>query len=79
VDLVSPRVALASSPADEVDPRTADLLRERGIPLWITGREGAIIITFERGRARVLGWKSGRTLEFSPVMSPTSPERCGDG
>jgi competence protein ComEC len=79
IKLVGPHVALVSGPAGEVDARTADLLRERGVPLWITGSDGAIIITLESGRAEVLGWVSGRTMEFAPAAPSTFPERSGDG
>ncbi len=75
VRLVAPRIALASEPADGVPAATEALLRTRGIPLWITGREGAIIITFRGGRGHVLGWKSGRTMDFEP----TPVERSTDG
>jgi competence protein ComEC len=75
VDLVRPRIALVSAPSAEADADTEALLRARGISLWITGREGAIIVSVRGGRARVLGWKSGRTMEF---VAP-SAERNGDG
>ena len=79
VKLVDPRLALASSPAVEVAPMAEALPQERSIPLWITGTEGAIIITYQGGSAHVLGWKSGRTMDFRPAGATASGERSGDG
>ncbi len=51
--LVDPRIVLASDPAGAVPAATQALLHDLGVPLWITGREGAIIITYRAGRAHV--------------------------
>jgi competence protein ComEC len=58
--VVAPQVALVSGRPGDCDPRTAALLQELAIPLWITGEEGAIIITLDGGELHVTGWRSRR-------------------
>ncbi len=71
VSLVRPALAIASGGESDCDPATRDLLcYKQGVPLWITGQEGAIIVTFDGAKARVLGYRSGRAMEFSPSGSP---------
>ena len=61
LDRVRPAVAIASGDAEGVGRRTVRALRQRGVPRWITGREGAIIITGDGGGVRLKGFASGRT------------------
>jgi competence protein ComEC len=56
-----PRIALLSGRPGDCDPRTRALLDELGVPLWITGVEGAIIITLDGGKLCVTGRLSGRS------------------
>ncbi len=68
--LVRPKLAIVSGGEDDCGAETRDLVSyEHGVPLWITGQEGAIIVTFDEGKARVLGYASGRTMAFSPSGS----------
>ena len=67
VTQVDPAIAVVSGEEGDCDPDTADVFKYRGVPLWITGRDGAIIITVREGRAKVLGYKSGRSMEFVPA------------
>lgn len=64
---VRPAVALVSGREEDCHARTREVLRERGVPLWITEREGAIIVTLRQGKATVAGHASGRTMEFYPL------------
>jgi competence protein ComEC len=66
LDAVRPVVAVVSGREEDCDPRTEALLAARGVPLWITGEEGAIILTMQGGRARLTGYATGRVLEFEP-------------
>jgi competence protein ComEC len=59
---VQPRVALAST--TKLAPETRKLLRRRGIPVWTTGRDGAIIVQPRDDSFTVRGWKSGRAAEL---------------
>ncbi len=69
--LVRPKLAIASGGEDDCGADTRDLLSyQHGVPLWITGEEGAIIVTLDGGKACVLGYASGRTMAFSPSASP---------
>ncbi|MHC4480816.1 MAG: ComEC/Rec2 family competence protein, partial [Planctomycetota bacterium] len=77
VEVVGPAAAIVSGPEAHCDPRTRAILRERGVPLWITGRDGAIIVTFERGEASVRGFRSGRSLRFRPGAAAAARE--GEG
>lgn len=64
LDLTKPNVALASGPASDVAERTRRLLRERDVPLFITGRDGAVQVTLHEGKARARAFSSGREVEF---------------
>ena len=66
IDNVRPAVVVVSGEADDCPPETAALLGARGIPLWITGREGAIIVDVGRDGVRLRGHVSGRMMEFEP-------------
>lgn len=64
VACVAPALAVISGPAEGCDVRTRAILEAAGVPLWITGSEGAIIVTVRGGRACVRGWRTGRTTEL---------------
>jgi competence protein ComEC len=59
--LVRPAVAIASGTEQACDPGTRAALAEHGVSLWMTGREGAIMLEARDGRIALQGWKSGRT------------------
>jgi len=83
VGQVRPAVAIVSGEEGDCDRRTAALLRRAAVPLWITGREGAIIVELRRGRCYVRGYASGRTLWFVPsgasASGPGTQGREGQG
>ncbi|MCD6416637.1 MAG: ComEC/Rec2 family competence protein [Planctomycetes bacterium] len=64
LDCVRPAAALVSGTDEDLDPRTRDLLHERGVPLWTTSLDGAIIVGLLGAKGTVLGYASGRRLEF---------------
>ena len=70
VEHVRPCVAVVSGPEAECDARTRTILDERRVPLWITETEGAVVITLRGALAHVVGWRSGRSLEFEPGGPP---------
>jgi len=64
---VQPAVAIVSGTEQTCDPGTHDVLADLGVALWMTGREGAIIVEARDGRAVLRGWQSGRTETFLHV------------
>jgi competence protein ComEC len=66
LDAVQPAVAVASGRPDDCGPDTRGILHERGIPLWITGVEGAVTVTVKGRTATLTGFRSGRTMDLSP-------------
>lgn len=67
LDHVRPRAALISAGEARVEHDTERLLSERGIPVWLTGRDGATMVTFADGVVRIEAWKSGRSMTFRPT------------
>jgi competence protein ComEC len=74
VGCVRPRAAIVSGPAEGVGEQTYGLLRRAGIPLWITGTDGAIIVEFRDGLTEVKGHASGRSTRFRPGFRRTIPD-----
>ncbi len=69
VDRVRPEAVLVSGGEEDLHPETAELLRSRGLDPWVTGREGAIILTVRPEGATLRGHHSGRsaTLGAGPT------------
>ena len=65
VGLVRPAVAISSGGAEEC-AEAEEFLKRRGIPVWITGRDGAVIVTMRGGAANVRGHVSDRAMDFRP-------------
>jgi competence protein ComEC len=65
VDAVGPAVAVVSGRIEDFDPRVRRILEERGVDIWLTGRDGAIILHVEEARLEVSGWASGRRGSYS--------------
>ncbi len=64
VGYVSPLAAVVSGGPEDCDERTRQLLDRRGVPLWTTSRDGAVIITRRGDRVRLRGYASGRQAVF---------------
>ncbi len=84
LDLVDPQVAVASGPESDVSPRTRLLLRDRNVPLFITGQDGAVTVTLRDGKVRVRGFTSGRQVECPLISqrqraSASAPPSPGNG
>jgi competence protein ComEC len=69
IGAVQPQAAIVSGRLTDCDPTTAAMLRTSGASLWITGEEGAIIVSVERGQIHVQGYASGRAETFAPRRS----------
>ncbi len=66
VELSDPQVAIVSSSLMGFDLRTAHLLQAHNVPLFVTGRDGAVVVEPAPDGVRVLGWASGRSVRFGP-------------
>jgi len=65
LDHVRPRVAIVSGTKDGCHPRTVEALETREVPVWITGKDGAVTVGLDAGKARVSASATGRRFEFS--------------
>jgi len=74
LDWVRPLAAVASNDGACCGAQTAKALRYRGIPLWETGRDGAVIVTLPPGGVRIEGYASGRSKIFELESSERGPE-----
>ncbi len=74
LDAVSPRAAVASDCGECFGPRTERALYERGIPVWVTARDGAVIVTLPAEGMRIEGYASGRAETFEPGSPEEAPE-----
>jgi competence protein ComEC len=68
LDSVRPTVAVVSGPRGGVAPRTLAALADRSIPLWITGRDGAVLLRFAGRQVELAGYASGRRMRFDPDL-----------
>jgi len=73
VAAVQPRAAIVSGGETDCHPATAAMLAERGVSLWITAREGAIIVRVEGGKVHMEGHASGRATAFEPGGGRSAP------
>ena len=66
IDLVRPRIALASCGA-EASGEVREMLKDMGIPLWTTAEHGALIVEVGTGGLSVTGFRSGRRERLAPA------------
>lgn len=78
VRAVDPRVAVVSGEMADCDPRTAAVLEDAGVPLWITGREGAIIVRVGARSFAVRGHASGREESYPTTGVDAGPSAEGN-
>lgn len=74
LDCVRPLAAVASDDGPCCGPQTEKELRYRGIPLWQTDRDGAVIVTLPPAGLRIEGHASGRSRTFKLEQSEGGSE-----
>jgi competence protein ComEC len=65
VRAVGPAVAVASGTECDCAPETRRLLAQASVPLWITGREGAVVVTRRGECVELRGHRSGRVARLT--------------